>query len=78
MTTVTANSGPATVRFARRSTRGMMLGFSALRCAAIGLAALTVLLGLLVAGGLGLIGSAPVWTALLAAAFVTRKGEPLV
>jgi hypothetical protein len=78
VTTITTNSGPATVRFARRSTRGMMLGFSALRCAAIGLAALTVLLGLLVGGGWGLIGSAPVWTALLATAFVTRKGQPLV
>jgi hypothetical protein len=69
---------PATVRFARRSTRGMMLGFSALRCTAIGLAALTVLLGLLTGGGWGLVVSAPVWAALLATAFVTRKGQPLV
>lgn len=74
MTTVTTSS----VRFARRPTRGMMLGFSALRCAAIGLALVTVSVGVLIAGGAGLVVTAPIWTALLAGAFIRRKGEPLV
>src|SRR5665213_4554030 len=55
-----------------------MLGFSAPRCIAIGLGALTVLLGLLAGGGPGLLFSAPLWTLLVALAFVTRKDQPLV
>ena len=70
--------GPSTVRFARRPTRGVLLGFSAIRCGVIGLAFVTVLLGLLLAGGWGLIVTAPLWTTFAASAFVTRKGEPLV
>ena len=76
MTTV--NLGPASVRFARRSTRGFLLGFSGLRCGAILLAALTLLTGLLAAGGLGLIGTAPLWTGLLAAAFVPARGRVVI
>lgn len=66
------------VRFARLPTRGWMLGFSAPRCIAIGLAALTVLAGLLVGGGWGLIVTVPIWTLLLFTAFVTRQGQTLV
>jgi len=69
---------PTTVRFARRPTRGVMLGFSALRCGAVGLAFATMLLGLLVAGGFGLLVTGPLWTSFIASAFVTRNGEPLV
>ena len=76
MTTITL--GPSSVRFARRSTRGFLLGFSALRCAAIFAATLVVLAGLLVAGGVGLMASAPLWTALLATVFVPVKGRVLV
>ena len=36
----TINLEPPTVRFARRSTRGFLLGFSALRCAVVFVAAL--------------------------------------
>src|ERR1019366_6151919 len=67
-----------TVRFARRSTRGFLLGFSALRCSAVFAAALALLLGLLVAGGVGLMVSAPLWTALVLTAFVPVKGRVLV
>jgi hypothetical protein len=74
----TINLEPHTVRFARRSTRGFLLGFSALRCSAVFAAALVLLLGLLVAGGVGLMVSAPLWTALLAPAFVSVKGRVLV
>lgn len=69
---------PHAVRFARRSTRGFLLGFSALRCSAVFAAALVLLLSLLVAGGVGLMVSAPLWTALLATAFVPVKGQALV
>ncbi len=55
-----------------------MLGFSALRCTAIGLGALTVLAGLLAGGGPGLLFTAPLSTLFVAIAFVTRKDQPLV
>jgi len=55
-----------------------MLGFSAIRCGTIGLAFVTMLLGLLLDGGWGLIVTGPLWTMFAASAFVTRKGEPLV
>jgi len=55
-----------------------MLGFSASRCIAIGLGALTVLAGLLAGGGPGLLFTAPLWTLLVAISFVTRKDQPLV
>ena len=74
----TLHLDPHTVRFARRSTRGFLLGFSALRCAAIFAAALALLVGLLVGAGVGLVVSAPLWTALLAASFVPLKGRVLV
>jgi hypothetical protein len=75
---VTTITGPSTVRFARRPTRGIMLGFSALRCGAIGLSFAMMLLGLLVGGGFGLLVTGPLWMLFLASAFVTRKGEPVV
>ena len=76
--TTTAFSGPPTVRFARRSTRGLILGFSAPRCVAIGLAATVLLAGLLIGGGMGLLVVGPTCAVLLAAAFITRAGKPLV
>ncbi len=76
MTTV--NLGPPTVRFARRSTRGFLLGFSALRCGVILIAALTLLTGLLTGGGVGLIVTAPLWAGLLATAFVPVRGRVVV
>jgi hypothetical protein len=74
----TINLEPPTVRFARRSTRGFLLGFSALRCAAVFVAALVLLVGLLVGGGVGLMISAPLWIGLLTTAFVPVKGKALV
>jgi hypothetical protein len=55
-----------------------MLGFSALRCGVIGLAFVVILLGVLLAGGWGLVVTGPLWATLIASAFVRRKGEPLV
>jgi len=74
----TVNLGPPTVRFARRSTRGFLLGFSGLRCGVILLAALTLLTGLLTGGGVGLIVTAPLWTGFLATAFVSVRGRVVV
>ena len=74
----TINLEPPTVRFARRSTRGFLLGFSALRCAVVFVAALVLLVGLLVGGGVGLMVSAPLWIGLLTTAFVPVKGKALV
>ena len=71
MTTI----APSTVRFARRPTRGVMLGFSALRCGVIGLAFVVMLLGLLLAGGWGLVVTGPLWAMFLASAFVTAQGR---
>ncbi|MHB1210570.1 MAG: SCO6880 family protein, partial [Acidimicrobiales bacterium] len=76
MTTV--NLGPPTVRFARRSTRGFLLGFSGLRCGVILLAALILLTGLLTGGGVGLIATGPLWSGLLATAFVPVRGRVVV
>ena len=74
----TSEVGPPTVRFARRSTRGFLLGFSGLRASAIGAAAVVLLIGLLGAGGLGLLVAAPLWVALLGSAFVPVKGQAIV
>jgi len=74
----TVNLGPPTVRFARRSTRGFLLGFSGLRCGVILLAALTLLTGLLTGGGVGLMVTAPLWTGFLATAFVPLRGRVVV
>jgi hypothetical protein len=74
----TLNLGPPTVRFARRSTRGFLLGFSGLRCGVILLAALILLTGLLVGAGVGLIVTAPLWVGLLATAFVPVRGRAVV
>jgi len=74
----TVNLGPPTVRFARRSTRGFLLGFSALRCGVVFVAALVVLVALLVGAGGGLLVSMPLWSALLGSAFVPVKGRPVV
>ena len=74
----TLNLGPPTVRFARRSTRGFLLGFSGLRCGVILLAALALLTGLLVGAGVGLLVTAPLWAGLLATAFVPVRGRAVV
>ncbi|MGC1239905.1 MAG: SCO6880 family protein [Acidimicrobiales bacterium] len=69
---------PSTVRFARRSTRGVLLGFSALRCEVIGVAFVVLLIGLLLAGGWGLMLTSPLWTALAVSAFLRRKGKTII
>lgn len=76
----TADSGaPATARFARRSTRGVLLGFSAWRLGAVGAAVVTVLAGLLSGmGGVGLLAGLGLASPFLAVAFFRVGGQHAV
>jgi hypothetical protein len=69
---------PATVRFGRRSTRGLLLGFSTPRVITIALAAVVAIAGLVSDAGRGFLISALVWGPLLATAFVRVAGRPAV
>ena len=66
--------GPEPVRFAQRSTRGLLLGLSAARCLSAGTAVGVVVLGLVTGGGVGLVASGLVWVPLLAATYVSWQG----
>ncbi len=66
------------VRFGRRSTRGLILGFSAPRVAALALAVSLAVAGLIAGNGAGLIVSALVWAPIAATAFIRIGGRPLV
>jgi hypothetical protein len=68
-----------TARFARRPARGVLLGLSAWRLAAVGTAVAIILLGLLSgAGGVGLLVGLLFATPLLVVAFVRVGGQPVV
>jgi hypothetical protein len=69
---------PATVRFGRRSTRGLLLGFSTPRVVVIGAAAAVAIAGLVAAAGRGFVVSAVLWGPLLATAFVRVAGRPAI
>ena len=69
MAYTTEDPSPATVRFARRSSRGMILGLSGLQVACIAAAASVALPALFTAGGTGLLVTSCVWVTLLAVAF---------
>jgi hypothetical protein len=70
-------SSPPSVRFGRRSTRGLLLGLSTARCISAGAAVAAFVLGLVAAGGIGLVASGVLWVPLLAATFVTWQGLSL-
>ena len=71
--------GPATARFARRSTRGVLLGFSSWRLAAVGFAVVAVLAGLLSGmGGTGLLVGLVFAVPFVAVAFVRVGGQHAV
>ena len=72
------NPPPATVRFARRSSRGLILGLSGLQVACIAAAATVALPALFTAGGTGLLITSCVWVTLLAVAFAPWEGQPAV
>jgi hypothetical protein len=66
------------VRFGRRSTRGVILGFSLARAVTLAVAIVVVILSLVVAGGVGFVVSALLWAPLVASAFVTVRGKPAI
>jgi hypothetical protein len=67
-----------TVRFGRRPARGLILGFTAPRVAALAAAVAVAVAGLVAGNATGLILSALVWGPLAAAAFVRVAGRPAV
>ena len=69
---------PLSVRFARRSTRGLLLGFSTPRVAAFGCAAVVAVVALFVGGPMAFVASGLIWLPLGAAAFVRVAGRPAV
>lgn len=66
------------VRFARRSSRGLLLGFSTPRVAALGCAAGVAVAALFVAGPVGFVVTGALWLPLGAAAFVRLAGRPAI
>jgi len=78
MTDTAPAASPNLVRFGRRSSRGLLLGFSAARVACIGAAAAVFIPSLMVAGITGVAATAGLWFSLLCAAFVSWGGRPLI
>ena len=74
----TERAGPPLVRFGRRQSRGLLLGLSAVRVASFAIAVVTLIAGLVVAGGLGLVVSGLIWAPLIAVTFVRWQGRPIV
>jgi hypothetical protein len=78
MTDTAPAAPPNLVRFGRRSSRGLLLGFSAARVACIGAAAAVFIPSLMVAGVTGVAATAGLWFSLLVAAFVSWGGRPII
>lgn len=78
MTDTAAATTPNLVRFGRRTSRGLLLGFSGARVACIAGAAAVFIPSLMIGGILGLAATAIIWVALLAGAFVPWAGRPLI
>lgn len=78
-TTARTERAPSrTVRFGRRSSRGLLLGLSTSRVVAFAAAVIVVIVSLYAAGPFGLLWSTPGWTTLLAAAYVPVAGRRAV
>ena len=75
--TDTTSTAPA-IRFARLPRRGVLLGFSALRLASLGVAVAALVPALFVAGSQGAALTMPLWGGAIAAAFVPWRGTPLI
>lgn len=69
---------PPLVRFGRRSSRGLLLGYSAGRVACLGAATVFFIGAMFLAGLAGVILMAPFWGGLLASAFVPWAGRPVI
>ena len=69
---------PRTVRFGRRSSRGLLLGLSTPRVVALTAALLLAIGCLYVGGAAGMVWSSPVWAGLLCSVYVTVAGRRAV
>jgi hypothetical protein len=67
-----------TTRLPRRSTRGVILGLSGPRCAALGVAVGIIIAAMFSAGVPGFVVSAVIWVPLVGAAYVRGRGRILV
>jgi len=76
--TETTTGTPTTVRYGRRQTRGLLLGFSGLRVAAIACAIGIFVPSMFIAGTLGIAATSPLWVALVASAFVPWGGRAVI
>ena len=70
-----ATTSTGTVRFGRRSTRGVLLGLSGPSLVALAIALLTVVPAIYGAGMSGVVVTSPFWGIAVAAAFVTVAGR---
>ena len=67
-----------TVRFGRRSSRGVILGLTVSRMASIGVAICVLVPAVYLAGMPGVLWTAPIWGLALASAFVTVAGRRVI
>ena len=75
---MTVTGSRTSVRFARRSTRGLLLGYSTPRVTVIGVAVVVAVGGFFFGGAAGFIATAFIWAPLAASAFTRVAGRPAV
>jgi hypothetical protein len=75
--TASSNARQPLVRFGRRQTRGILLGFSGPRLISLCFGFATIVASLLMAGALGLGASMPIWLLAFALAFARWNGDPV-
>jgi hypothetical protein len=75
-TTETSTAG--LVRFGRRQSRGLLLGFSGLRVAVIAAGIAVFVVAMFTAGLTGVVGTCLLWLGLIASAFVPVAGQPAI
>ena len=75
---MTTTSGTMSVRFSRRSTRGLLLGFSTPRVVVLGGATAVAIAALFLGGSMAFVASGLLWAPLVAAAVVRVAGRPAV
>ena len=78
MVDTTEPVSPPTVRFARRQSRGLLLGFSGLRVTVIGLGVAVFVIAMYSAGVFGAEITSPLWLGLILTAFLPWAGRPVI
>jgi hypothetical protein len=74
----TTHAEPPMVRFGRRQSRGLLLGFSGARVAVIACAIAVFVPAMFTMGVNGVILTSPLWAGLIATAFVPWAGRPVI